>query len=115
MSDTKLKYTERDLILAKREAYAVGAMVFRPEITDENRVGIEACAKTRYPLPKVERPRVVRDPHYHVCYWRAVGRSIQWKDDHDGWNSKPTFDPTPERVALWADLLANHTELVDDE
>ena len=109
-------YTERELVLAQRDAYARGL----GEGTQY--WGDDAVAKARheYPLPKVTRPRVVDDPHV-FSQFKADGGKLYWRGGNTGWYAfdnvanPPAFLPTEERVRLWADLLANPTEEVESE
>lgn len=131
MSDEK-KYTERDLVLAKQEAFVEGSLLtfrhFDCSLGSEAGLkwrGSSNLAAERYPLPKVTRPRVVQDPHERGMRWRV----LRDKDQHGvtyleynafntgadaSWRTGlGTYCATAERVALWADLLANPTEEVD--
>lgn len=85
------------------------------------------AAVHRYPLPKVTRPRVVRDPLSPCVDWRVIPicgePTLMWRtNDEEGrsiWKVYPLDNggvhhmPTTERVKLWAALLANPTETVD--
>lgn len=102
---------EREKILAQRQAFIAG-VEFRDLYCpcNERRVtGPEAEAKARYPLPRMLRPRVVKDPEFQHCEWRVCGGELS------AGAYGQLFTPTPARVAMWADLLANPTELVDAE
>jgi hypothetical protein len=57
MSTQKL-YTEREMVMAQREAFEAGADAYACFVPWK---GSAAEAAVRYPLPKVTRPRVVRD------------------------------------------------------
>jgi hypothetical protein len=69
-----------------------------------------------FPLPKVTRPRVVRDRE--GWKWQCIDGRIQWSGPR-GWRFADVMTyavrVTPERVVLWADLLANPTEDVEDD
>lgn len=117
MNDEK-KYTERDLILAKREGWLACYDAFPwhgLRMKDD-------AVKRRYPLPKkkVERPRVVRDPHDpdvpRPSLWRYVAGEFEFDTGvgEPRWQRRYGTPITPERVKLWADLLSNPTELVED-
>ena len=118
MSDEK-KYTERDLLLAKREGFMRGAKAAwgNPHAGKWN--GLSAECDRAYPLPKITRPRVVKDER--EGYWYACDGSLRWSvfgDATGGIEAHGSFRtelvlPTPTRVAMWADLLANPTEEVD--
>lgn len=125
--------SERDAVLRVHAAFDEGARWQRLEIHAPDRSGEMADramreAKARHPLPKVERPRVVKDPHVEFGQrWRCVGGELQYTgslndppSDHS-WHRLHKDDtyhgcriPTPERIRLWADLLANPTELVTE-
>lgn len=122
MSDIKL-YSERELIVAKREANAkarCSVMAAIAEVAGQHRdFGDEepcseckAMAVVRYPLPKVTRPRVVVD---------ANGDSWKWTPDDgllvdrgsDGTFVYPSTVRQSARLVV-ADLLLNPTEEVDE-
>lgn len=118
MSDEK-KYTERDLVMAKREGFLEAHSWARVGIAGDHEA--ERLAATKYPLPKRTQRREAIDPHTDsrvwsfdvdrpriVWRWKAR-RDVLWTSDLAG------VFVTPERVALWADLIANPTEEVDDE
>lgn len=70
-----------------------------------------------FPLPKIERPRVVKDKSDYS--WRIVEGDIEWCRNFV-WNSlaRPGCEGmyiTAERAILLADLIARPCELVDDE
>jgi hypothetical protein len=85
---------------------------------------VEKSAEMRYPKPT--RPREVLDPFTAWEGWlwsaRRMGangdgeltihlRGSNSRDAAQPYHANPRgFYPTPERVALWADLLANPTE-----
>lgn len=125
--------TKREVLIARR-AFESGAAFGNAEwpLTDSD---MQEEATRRYPLPKVTRPRVVKDPmgatneHGQPVLWKA----IEWGVPGDSryavvcsWNDGAWFDgyaphrghslvATKERVALWADLLAKPTEEVEDD
>ena len=113
MSDTKT-YTEREVIEMQREAFKYGVSHGQnyPCLTYKE---CEGASERMYPLPKVTRPRVVRDEW--DCEWRSLGGKMEfrlfgcreWKASVD----YGSVDITPSRVGIWADLLANPTEEVD--
>lgn len=135
MPDEK-RYTERDLILAKREAFEEGATRVWTAFARETDAcphgwrGSNVLAAEAYPLPKSTRPRVMSDPNsLNGREWRCVGRQfetrvressrlaewhlVDWSEYNRGAFVEHPLAPTPERVAMWADLLANPTEEVD--
>lgn len=100
------KYTERDLVLAKRQGVRT-ALIHETYLSVKQ---IEGVADYHFPLPKVTRPRVVVDPHNPRVTWSILGTVAR----HDGtWGFEPA--PTLERIKMWADLLANPTEEVEEE
>lgn len=120
MSDEK-RYSERELVMAQREAFIRGARYERDN--DET-----TCAATRipdaanmhFPLPRVSRPRVVRDETgMFQCNWRVVAGALEC-DTGTGWQRTDRDDSHDtrmfvhaERVRLLADLLAHPTEDVE--
>jgi hypothetical protein len=116
-------YTERDLVLAKREAYCVGRHVSLTAVpmAPADRTYYWHDAELRYPLPKIVRPRVVRDEsvdwlrEFRVvdgCFEarKHTGLGSEWtRDGFDGWHLSPAV------IRLFADLLAHPTEEVPDE
>jgi hypothetical protein len=126
MDDTEKLYTKRDLILAKRLAYAEAHVLgmlasarFMGTLAEANEAA-NRYVRNKYPLPKVERPRVVQDPKYPDVQWRSVGGLLEVMQRVD-----PGFRPVRadfeawtfsyERLAVWSDLLANPTEFVDED
>lgn len=113
MSDEK-QYTERDLVLAKREGFVEGngSMVF-----------LDPCARAaiRYPLPKVTRPRVVKDVKLSSRLsfnFRVKKGVLRWESPGQGdWTAFDLWldDDHPIIGPVWADLLANPTEEVEDD
>jgi hypothetical protein len=114
VSDEK-KYTERDLVMAKREAFVEGAVLWRCYYTQDS---ARAAAERRHPLPKVTRPRVVADPHdgevmwsYDVGGFRATAK---YRNAMPLVRISEAHHMTHARAEMWADLLANPLEEVDD-
>ena len=115
MSDEK-KYTERDLVLAKREAFCAGrgaAFVHYDIGAPQGKAwpGSAHLAAERYPLPKVTRPRVVT--REDGCQLRISGGQLQYKWLDGDWREYGSINWTPAQRAAMADLLANPTEEVD--
>lgn len=85
-------------------------------------------AALRYPLPKIERLRVVADPSgtrygpasgcVGALHWSVIRGFLEPVNEQGflvkEWRERSDWYPTPERVAAWADLLGNPTEMVDD-
>lgn len=113
MSDEK-RYTERDLVLAQRVGY-VTCRVEHGYLDKAARSVYERQAAQKYPLPTRTVPRVVMSEPDDLA-WRCVCGQIEYRIGNkwrraDGEHSVAV---TPERVALWADLLAHPTEEVED-
>lgn len=131
MADAEKKYTEREMVLAKREAGYEMAIAWVGEYNERcsctactpKATNIQADAVRRYPLPLVTRPRVVSDiANVDWCReFRCVAgrieqrevrgdnRSLTWAPIAGGW------EITPRTVRFFADLLANPTEQVPDD
>lgn len=108
MSDDKT-VTEREAVLREREAYVKGRF--------EAGKGLDWHARSRclYPLPTITRPRVVKDPHSADIVWRCDGGVLQYRQGNHEWSMGPGYwYASPERVRLWAELLANPTEEVTE-
>lgn len=128
------KYTERDLVLAKREGY-VDCRVTHGYRDVHSREVYGEEARKRYPLPKVTRPRVVQDElgdsghpvwfrvsagggiEYQLSscggQWYTIGRllnvSSAWpRDDVSATQQMTRWE------GIWADLRVNPTEEVED-
>ena len=125
MSEQKM-ISEREAVMRERAAFVAGAERFACEGCKglaPDYAGKEAAE--RYPLPTVTRPRVVTDPHLRddSVSWRVFDGVIQYRENRDAMLDSiidsswvvgpPQFIPTAERVAMWADLLANPTEEVE--
>lgn len=131
MSDEK-KYTERELVLAKREAYVAGvadklrhihgsahsafASYTRTSTGHDDRA--DANAKRLYHLPKRVVPRVVKDvPGWHGYQFRVVGGVFEVRYLDNGVWAVVTMTTRGGYEFLgpvYASLLANPTEEVDD-
>ena len=120
MSDnSEKKYTEKDLILAKREGYVRGARQF--DMRGNTDWTYNASAKGVFQLPKITRPRVVRTKDYindrtYEVQWRVRDGVLEAQENICGeWRKGLSFQVTPARVRVWSDLLANPTETVEDD
>lgn len=133
--------TEREAVMRERAAFergyctcpftfSKGDAVADMEVHDaRERSCLSAVIAREYPLPKVTRFRVVPDPLSPCVDWRVIGvcgepTLMCRTNDEEGrsiWKVYPIDNggvhhmPTTERVKLWADLLANPTEMVDDD
>lgn len=126
MSATILKFrgepmTKREIEIA-REAYMHGAAVERGHGHDVG--GWKPEAERRYPLPKVARPRVAPDPNEPAYEWSVRDGVLHFRWLHTSENNwkrasglyeNMLLTPTHSRVALWADLFAHPTEMVEDD
>jgi hypothetical protein len=122
MSETTV--TEREAVLRERKAFREGALAAVNEPPQWHHQ-IDTAAARRYPLPRVQRPRVVRDPHDdYEQEWRVVNGRLEFRPPYGQWGeahkrTDAIYDgsclfPTPERIRMWADLLTNPTEQVED-
>ena len=129
MRDEK-KYTERELVLAKRNAFVDGSY-WGYNASQEaaaksvgvlgawSRADADMASESAYPFPKVTRPRVVQDEV--DGYWAVVDGALRWSTFGGGTGlicvnggfRTELLKPTPTRVAMWADLLKNPTEEVE--
>lgn len=101
------KYTEREMIETERKAFRAGAYWGTSNRYDGY---ARAEAERRYPLPKVERPRLVR---IGVDSYRVKDGVLQIMDCcHDAWHAS-SYDATV--VHVLADMIANPTETVSGD
>lgn len=122
-------YTEREKVLAEREAIDEAVeWIFREARTAgrEGRGGIEGVdarnlAATLRPLPKVTRPVIMRDPCGGTTEWAVIDggmclRGDRWKPWQRFQQFRTWSDAAPlaDRVKMWACLWANPTEEVED-
>lgn len=122
MSDHTKMVSERDAVIRERKAFQHGAEHGKEYRTDS----FASAAKSFYPLPKMTRPRVVRENGIGGEYeWRAVDGVIECRNvtggsaltkwrTNDGTSASFGMFISARRVRLLADLLANPTEEVDD-
>jgi hypothetical protein len=122
--------TERDAVLRERAAFVrgVNSLFLQEEIPASDAMTaaverVEAYATEWYPLPKVTRPRVVRDCAAFTTTeeWSVIDGTLRYRHRPDAewarwgdFRGISTAAPLPERVELWADLFANPTEEVDE-
>lgn len=116
MTPPQTTYTKRDEVLALRRGYADGVCGARAHVSPV----IEPCesckrvAAERYPLPKVERPRV-------VMIETKIGGALQLRVTREGmlqwtWPNRVEFHDwiSVHHTATLRDLLNSPVELVDD-
>lgn len=113
--------TEREAVLREREAYRAGIAAERAVVCERMRIGKPMPAAERYPLPKVTRPRVVRERDGEV-EWTLIGGQLHWRWTREGnapWMAGPRGvvmgDVTPAMARAWDDLFTTPTETVDDD
>lgn len=113
---------ERETVRLQREAFINGACVF-------GSAGLTSAmvvdhARARYPMPPVERPRVVllNDRAWNNREWRFVGGQFQSRAAGSGpdvpaslWNSVAQITPTRETIIALYDLIQRPTEVVTEE
>ena len=78
----------------------------------------ELRMRERFPLSKVERPRVLEDPNDRTR-WRFVNGAYEtFNSISEDWSPCDVgltyWLPTKARVEMWASLLTSPTELVED-
>ena len=121
LSDDTKRYTEREYVTAQREAYVKGAQKWACYSCADNIDIPQAQAKHDYPLPRVTRPRVVRDEYGRQ--WRAINGDLFFREDgmpfadKRGWRGidDEQWHLDSHLIPTWADLLANPTEIVDED
>lgn len=129
MSDDK-RYTEREVILRERRAFTDGAYCWmhgeaRLMGRSVHSSDVLNDAVHKFPLPKITRPRVVVDSRWSRREFRVVDGQMQTRDPGEQWHclENPNVNARSAglpividavRVALWADLIANPTEEIED-
>lgn len=118
MSDEK-KYSERELVRAKREAGYEMAIAWVAEYnmrcactaSTPKASFIELDAKSRYQLPLITRPRVLTIGDLR---FRLVDNKLHWRQGSDGrwWCSTLSAS---DMIGLLSRLADNPTETVPDE
>lgn len=112
MSDEK-KYTERDVILAKREGFVKHCL----QTCSASKDFAEREAAVEYPLPKVTRARVIRRKVGHFGFdWRLVKNTLEYANPgEEDWEPyRPEKGEWADVAAILNDLLANPTEEVEE-
>lgn len=121
--------SEREAVLRERAAYVAHAIDYAFATGRSlNEPEVKRAAAERYPLPTVTRPRVVADPfptspiEWCALPWAGTGKAAihvrrvpggEWRVWTQESVAAASCVVTAERVALWADLLANPTETVE--
>lgn len=118
------KFTDRDQVHAYRSGYVNGLLDRRAKESHGLGEYIKA-SKLAYPMPKVTRQRIVQDPHdFKVWRISESGAAAVWASADSGPGISSQFKwivllgdmvATVERIAMWEDLRANPTELVEDD
>lgn len=109
--------TEREVLIA-RSAYLDGTLYSHHSHSSESHArALESELAKRYPLPKVTRRRVLPDPVDPAVEWAVIdGRlAVRYRQLQSPWEREPQRTIMPERVAMWADLLARPTEECEAE
>ena len=109
MTSDEKQYTERDLVLARREGFERGAVALASRGAFEDVARTEA--ERRYPLPKVTRPRVVT--RTDIVEIRIMDGVLQYRGAGCGWSVYRQVYWSPGMQDAMRDLLANPTEEVD--
>jgi hypothetical protein len=129
---TDARITEVEAVRRERAAAKRMALAFEPTLRAAERgepfgglaptpwwdcAALEERIAAMFPLPTMERPRVAVDPHDAGTWWSVRDGALCVKSrgvvtSHWSRVALGGFQPTPARVALWADLFANPTERV---
>lgn len=108
--DEPKKYTEREYVLAQRDAFMAG---LADPIQYWGKDALQEARK-RYPLPRVTRPRVVKD----ATGWEwmlADGSQLRYRASFaSDWSDSLNLG-AKGRIAALRDLLANPTETVEED
>ena len=103
-----------------RHAFNDGALYGRSPFVNS----ATSVAAAQYPLPKVTRPRVVKDSQHSTGEWKVdvspypEEPPVLWwrRRPHEEWEVVRTVERlSADRAHLWADLFARPTEEVDVE
>ncbi len=121
------KYTERDLVMARREGYLRGRGTDVVNLTPVLEKNFALETLRLFPLPKVTRRRVADDPHDHSFLRFRIGEdgsqapALEASVDYEPFRLWPLHHSdlaryvTPARARLFADLFANPTEEVEGD
>ena len=114
--------TEREAVLREREAYIAAiedAHAIYPEAYEHAIQRAKDNAARLYPLPNAERPRVVLDDGStgFAREWRVVDGHIESRRPDSAWHTLENHpcDLSVNRARIVMDLLANPTEVVEDD
>lgn len=110
---------ERDVVLRQREAFARGYLAGMGLDTTPNRAAVvRALARKAYPLPKIERPRVLRDDSMDTQAEFRVRNGVLEARARDGgdWGQERLrgWYVNANVVRTFSALLDSPTELVED-
>lgn len=117
---TELK--ERDAVKRERRAFARGrcAALHEMDLGDARDAVCDRCflrAKEVYPLAPLKQPRVLTTFPGNE-QWKLFNGVYWWRYGKNQWQAavaaNPSITLTEQRVKVWADLLANPTEEVED-
>lgn len=122
MSQSEKQYSERDMVMAKRDAWVACFMDGVRVDRDSMRSEAIRQARARYPLTET-RPRVVTDMTFGTHWWIMPDELLPRGSANigDTRTRQGTYADTqcaawmitPERIRIWADLLANPSETVN--
>lgn len=114
--------TRREILIARSAIAKASNHLARFEVVSQDfvREALRSLSDRQFPLPKVTRTRVVSDPNgvgsWGAKPWRNGKLSIYYVSSDGRWEETfPAHVATAERVAVWADLIANPTEEVPDD
>lgn len=105
--------TERQAVERERAAWVEGFLCGADNHSATVRSIALGAAVRHYPLPKITRPRVVADEF--GVQWKVVdGEVVLHANGDDGGIDVNDYNTTTKRILLWADLLNNPTEEVEE-
>lgn len=104
--------TERQAVERERAAWVEGAICWAGGAVSGPGILSELAAQT-YPMPKITRPRVVVD-EFGVEWTVVDGEVVPNVYGAGGGSSAADYNTTTKRILLWADLLNNPTEEVEE-
>lgn len=104
-------YSERELVLARREGFirAIWGNAPSPRMPE----WIERDAKATFPLPKRRVPKVVPDPGGSPTEFRSIDGKLEYRNTRDSeWYP---YNISPARIRVWHDLLTEPDIFEDDD